>query len=137
MGILTDFKEFALGGNLIDMATGIIIGVASGQLISSLVDNVIMPPIGVALGGVNFSDLGYMLAETGGGDSGSEPILLKWGAFVQSFIDFLIIMAVVFIIIKIATRNNDKEESEPTEKDLLKEIRDSLRHDAPGQSRRY
>lgn len=137
MGILTDFKEFALGGNLIDMATGIIIGVASGQLISSLVDNVIMPPIGVALGGVNFSDLGYMLAETGGGESGSEPILLKWGAFVQSFIDFLIIMAVVFIIIKIATRNNDKEKSEPTEKDLLKEIRDSLRHDAPGQSRRY
>jgi len=131
MGIVSDFKEFALGGNLIDMATGIIIGVASGQLISSLVDNVIMPPIGVALGGVNFSDLGYKLAETGGGESGSEPILLKWGAFVQSFIDFLIIMAVVFIIIKIATRNNDKDESEPSEKDLLKEIRDSLRNGAP------
>ena len=124
---MSDFKEFALGGNLIDMATGIIIGVASGQLISSLVDNVIMPPIGVALGGVNFSDLGFMLAETGGGESGSEPILLKWGAFVQSFIDFLIIMAVVFIIIKIATRNDTKEEEGPSEKDLLMEIRDSLR----------
>ena len=124
---MSDFKEFALGGNLIDMATGIIIGVASGQLISSLVDNVIMPPIGVALGGVNFSDLGFMLAETGGGESGSEPILLKWGAFVQSFIDFLIIMAVVFIIIKIATRNDTKEEKGPSEKDLLMDIRDSLR----------
>lgn len=124
---MSDFKEFALGGNLIDMATGIIIGVASGQLISSLVDNVIMPPIGVALGGVNFSDLGFMLAETGGGESGSEPILLKWGAFVQSFIDFLIIMAVVFIIIKIATRNDTKEEEGPSEKDLLMDIRDSLR----------
>ena len=127
MGMMSDFKEFALGGNLIDMATGIIIGVASGQLISSLVDNVIMPPIGVALGGVNFSDLGFMLAETGGGESGSEPILLKWGAFVQSFIDFLIIMAVVFIIIKIATRNDTKEEEGPSEKDLLMDIRDSLR----------
>jgi len=138
MGMISDFKKFALGGNLIDMATGIIIGVASGQLISSLVDNVIMPPIGVALGGVNFSDLGFMLAETGGGESGSEPILLKWGAFVQSFIDFLIIMAVVFIIIKIATRNDDKEEeSGPSEKDLLIDIRDSLRRDEPGSPRRY
>ncbi len=137
MGMISDFKKFALGGNLIDMATGIIIGVASGQLISSLVDNVIMPPVGVALGGVNFSDLGFMLAETGGGESGSEPILLKWGAFVQSFIDFLIIMAVVFIIIKIATRNEDKEESGPSEKDLLMDIRDSLRRDEPGSPPRY
>jgi len=137
MGMISDFKKFALGGNLIDMATGIIIGVASGQLISSLVDNVIMPPIGVALGGVNFSDLGFVLAETGGGEGGSEPILLKWGAFVQSFIDFLIIMAVVFIIIKIATRNQDKEESGPSEKDLLKDIRDSLRRDEPRSPRRY
>jgi len=138
MGIVSDFKEFALGGNLIDMATGIIIGVASGQLISSLVDNVIMPPIGVALGGVNFSDLGYQLAATGGGENGSAPIMLKWGAFVQSFIDFLIIMAVVFIIIKIATRNKDKEEdSGPSEKDLLKDIRDSLRRDRPRPPNRY
>jgi len=135
MGMIADFKKFALGGNLIDMATGIIIGVASGQLISSLVDNVIMPPIGVALGGVDFSKLGFLLAETGGGESGSEPILLKWGAFVQSFIDFIIIMAVVFIIIKIATRNDKEEESGPSEKDLLKDIRDSLWKDDP--PRRY
>ena len=129
MGMLKDFKEFALSGNLIDMATGIIIGVASGKLISSLVNDVIMPPIGVALGGVNFSELGYKLAETGGGEKGADPIILKWGAFVQSFIDFLIIMAVVFIIIKIATRNKEEEEEEPagpTQEELLTEIRDAL-----------
>jgi len=126
MGMISDFKEFALGGNLIDMATGIIIGVASGKLISSLVKDVIMPPIGVALGGVNFSDLGYKLAETGGGEKGLEPIILKWGAFVQSFIDFLIIMMVVFIIIKIATRGKKKEEAGPSQEELLTEIRDAL-----------
>jgi len=129
MGMIKDFKEFALSGNLIDMATGIIIGVASGKLISSLVNDVIMPPIGVALGGVNFSDLGIKLAETGGGDKGLEPIMLKYGAFVQSFIDFLIIMAVVFIIIKIATRNKEEEPEEekgPTQEELLTEIRDAL-----------
>ncbi len=127
MGMLKEFKEFALTGNLIDMATGIIIGVASGKLISSLVSDVIMPPIGVALGGVNFSDLGMKLAETGGGDKGLDPIMLKYGAFIQSFIDFLIIMAVVFIIIKVATRNKEPEpEAGPSQEDLLTEIRDAL-----------
>ena len=127
MGMLKEFKEFALTGNLIDMATGIIIGVASGKLISSLESDVIMPPIGVALGGVNFTDLGIKLAETGGGDKGLEPIMLKYGAFIQSFIDFLIIMAVVFIIIKVATRNKEPEpEAGPSQEDLLTEIRDAL-----------
>ncbi len=128
MGMISDFKEFALGGNLIDMATGIIIGVASGKLISSLVDNVIMPPIAVALGGVDFSKLGTMLQATGGGDKGDEPIMLKWGAFIQSFVDFLIIMMVVFIIIKIATRGKKEEEEHtgPSQEELLTEIRDAL-----------
>ncbi len=128
MGMLKDFKEFALSGNLIDMATGIIIGVASGKLISSLVNDVIMPPIGVALGGVNFSELGYKLADTGGGEKGLDPIVLKYGSFIQNFIDFLIIMAVVFIIIKVATRNKKEEEPKgPTQEELLTEIRDALK----------
>ena len=130
MGMISDFKAFALGGNLIDMATGIIIGVASGKLISSLVSDVIMPPIGVLLGGVDFADLGVKLAETGGGDKGLDPIMLKYGAFIQNFIDFLIIMAVVFIIIKIATRNKAEEPEEtpgPTQEELLTEIRDALK----------
>lgn len=129
MGMISDFKKFALGGSLIDMATGIIIGVASGKLISSLVNDVIMPPIGVALGGVSFSDLGMKLADVGGGDKGLDPIMLKWGSFVQNFIDFLIIMAVVFIIVKIATRNDKPEEEEekgPSQEELLTEIRDAL-----------
>ena len=126
MGMISDFKEFAMGGNLIDMATGIIIGVASGKLISSLVNDVIMPPIGVALGGTNFANLGTKLADTGGGEKGLEPVMLKWGAFIQSFIDFLIIMAVVFIIVKIATRNKVEEEPGPSQEDLLTEIRDAL-----------
>ena len=112
MGMISDFKKFALGGSLIDMATGIIIG--------------------VALGGVNFSDLGIKLAETGGGAKGLEPLMLKWGAFVQNFIDFLIIMAVVFIIVKIATRNDKpepEEEKGPTQEELLTEIRDEIEHD--------
>ena len=128
MGMLKDFKEFALSGNLIDMATGIIIGVASGKLISSLVNDVIMPPIALALGGVDFSKLGTVLKTTGGGDSGDEPLILKWGAFTQSFIDFLIIMAVVFIIIKIATRNKKEEPEGPSQEDLLGEIRDLLKN---------
>ena len=127
MGMISDFKEFALGGNLIDMATGIIIGVASGKLISSLVSDVIMPPIGVALGGVNFTDLAYKLADTGGGDEGLDAITLNYGAFAQNFIDFLIIMAVVFIIIKVATRNKEPDApAGPTQEDLLTEIRDAL-----------
>ncbi len=108
------------------MATGIIIGVASGKLISSLVDNVIMPPIAFAMGGTDFSKLGYILQATGGGEKGDEPLMLKWGAFVQSFIDFLIIMLVVFIIVKIATRNKVEEEAGPSQEDLLTEIRDAL-----------
>ena len=122
--MISDFKEFALGGSLIDMATGIIVGVASGKLISSLVDNVIMPPIGVALGGTDFSNLGTEL-QAAVGDT--PAIVLKWGAFIQSFIDFLIIMFVVFIIIKIATRNKVEEEKGPSQEDLLTDIRDLLK----------
>lgn len=131
MGMISDFKEFALGGNLIDMATGIIIGVASGKLISSLVNVVIMPPIAFALGGTDLSNLWKIpLAATGGGEKGEDPIVVKLGEFAQSFIDFLIIMAVVFIIIKIATRGKKKEEEPagPSQEELLTEIRDALQN---------
>ena len=126
MGMISDFKAFALSGNLIDMATGIIIGVASGKLISSLVSDVIMPPIGVAMGGTDFSNLKIVLQAAEGK---TEEVALKWGAFAQNFIDFLIIMLVVFIIIKIATRNKEPEvvpEKGPSQEDLLTEIRDAL-----------
>ncbi len=121
--MIADFKEFAMGGSLIDMATGIIVGVASGKLISSLVDNIIMPPIGVALGGTDFSSLGTELQAAAGE---APAVMLKWGAFIQSFIDFLIIMLVVFIIVKIATRNKTEDDS-PSQEDLLTDIRDLLK----------
>ena len=124
MSMISDFKEFAMGGSLIDMATGIIVGVASGKLISSLVDNIIMPPIGVALGGTDFSNLGTEL-QAAAGDT--PAIMLKWGAFIQSYIDFMIIMLVVFIIVKVATRNKVEEEAGPSQEELLTDIRDLLK----------
>ena len=130
MGMISDFKKFALSGSLIDMATGIIVGVATGKLVSSLVSDVIMPPIASLMGGVDFSKLGTVLQATGSGAKGDEPLILKWGAFVQTFIDFLIVMMVVFIIVKIATRNKVEEEPAPkgpSQEDLLVEIRDLLK----------
>ena len=129
MGMVSDFKEFAMGGSLIDMATGIIIGVASGKLVSSLVNDVIMPPIAYALGGTDLSNLWKIpLAATGGGEKGDEPLNIALGTFAQSFIDFLIIMLVVFIIVKIATRNKVEEEEGPSQEELLTEIRDALQN---------
>ena len=88
MGMVSEFKEFAMKGNLLDMATGIIIGVAVGKVVSSLVADVIMPPIGVLMGGVDFSELGYTIQAA----AGDVPaVVLKWGSFAQTIIDFLII----------------------------------------------
>lgn len=124
MGMISDFKEFAMGSSLIDMATGIIVGIASGKLVSSLVANIIMPPVAVLLGGTDFSKLGTELQAA----TGDAPaVMLQWGAFTQSIIDFLIIMLVVFIIVKIATRNKKDEDEGPSQEDLLTEIRDLLK----------
>jgi large conductance mechanosensitive channel len=124
MGMISDFKDFALGGSLIDMATGIIVGVAAGKLVSSLVENVILPPIGVVMGGTDFSNLGTQIQAA---TADAPAVMLKWGAFAQSFIDFLIVMFVVFIIIKIATRNKVDEPDGPSQEDLLTDIRDLLK----------
>ena len=123
MGMISEFKEFAMKGSLIDMAVGIIIGGAVGKMVSSLVNDVIMPPIGVLLGGVNFSDLSFVIQE-------SPEVVLKYGAFAQTFIDFIIISAVIFIIIKMMNKAKNAEEEEPagpTTEELLTEIRDALK----------
>ncbi len=127
MGMISEFKEFAMKGSLIDMAVGIIIGGAVGKMVSSLVNDVIMPPIGVLLGGVNFSDLGVVIQK-------SPEVVLKYGAFVQTFIDFIIVAAVIFIIIKMMNKaknavvEEEKEEpAGPTTEELLTEIRDALK----------
>jgi large conductance mechanosensitive channel len=128
MGMISEFKEFAMKGNMVDMATGIIIGGAVGKVVSSLVENVIMPPIGLLLGGVNFSDLGIVLKEAQGEDI--PAVVLNYGSFIQSMIDFLIIAFVIFMLIKAMNKmRKPKEEAPagPSSEDLLTEIRDLLK----------
>ena len=100
MSIATEFKEFAMRGNVIDLAVGVVIGGAFGKIVSSLVDAVIMPVVGILTGGVNFSTLAVTLGTSPKGD----PVLLKYGVFIQSLVDFLIIAAVIFLAIRAINR---------------------------------
>ncbi|MGH8208431.1 MAG: large-conductance mechanosensitive channel protein MscL [Steroidobacteraceae bacterium] len=96
MSIGSEFKEFAMKGNVVDMAVGVIVGAAFGKIVSSLVGDVIMPPLGVVIGGINFSDLALQI---GTGPDG-KAVLLKYGAFLQAIFDFLIIAFVIFMAIR-------------------------------------
>jgi len=96
VSIGSEFKEFAMKGNVVDLAVGVIVGAAFGKIVSSLVGDVIMPPIGLLIGGVSFSDLAVTL----GTDPKGAPVLLKYGAFLQTIFDFLIIAFVIFIAVK-------------------------------------
>jgi large conductance mechanosensitive channel len=96
MGIAAEFKEFAMKGNVVDMAVGVIIGAAFGKIVGSLVENVIMPPIGLVMGGVNVSDWATKIGMATDG----KAVMLKYGAFLQTVIDFLIIAIVIFMAIK-------------------------------------
>ena len=125
MGILKEFKEFAMRGNVMDMAVGVIIGGAFGKIVSSLVDDVIMPVIGVLTGGVDFSKLSLMVGDAG----------VKYGMFIQNIIDFLIIAICIFSMIKVMNSISAKKKEEPAapaepsnEEKLLSEIRDLLKN---------
>jgi len=96
MGLASEFKEFAMKGNVIDLAVGVIIGAAFGKIVSSLVGDVIMPPLGKIIGGVNFSDLAVNM----GLDPAGKAVLIKYGAFLQTIFDFVIIALVLFMCIK-------------------------------------
>jgi large conductance mechanosensitive channel len=96
MGLAAEFKEFAMKGNVVDMAVGVIIGTAFGKIISALVENVIMPPLGLAIGGVSFSNLAVTLATGADG----KDVVLKYGAFLQTLFDFVIIALVIFLALK-------------------------------------
>ena len=124
MGMGADFKEFAMKGNVVDMAVGVIVGAAFGRIVSSLVENVIMPPLGMALSGVNFSDLGVTI---GTGPDG-KAILLKYGAFLQSVLDFAIIAFVLFLAIRAINRLKKPPvaSAPPRQEVLLEEIRNLL-----------
>ena len=96
MSFATEFKEFAMKGNVIDLAVGVVIGGVFGKIVSSLVENVIMPVVGTLTGGVNFSTLAVAIGTSPKG----EPVLLKYGAFIQTVVDFMIVAFVIFIAIK-------------------------------------
>jgi large conductance mechanosensitive channel len=136
MKIIKEFKEFAIKGNVIDMAVGIIIGAAFGKIVSSVVADVAMPPIGLLVGGVNFADLAWVLKEA---TADSDAVMIAYGKFLQTTIDFLIIALVIFFVIKAINTLKRKESEEaaqeepaaepaPTKEELLlTEIRDLLK----------
>ena len=130
MSFIRDFKAFALKGNVMDMAVGVIIGGAFGKIVSSLVDDVLMPLVGMVTGNVDFTQLAYKIGD------GEGAAVLKYGQFIQNVVDFLIVALCIFFMVKgIAALNRKKEEEpapapapEPTaEEKLLTEIRDLLK----------
>lgn len=130
MGLLHEFKEFAVKGNVIDMAVGVIVGAAFGKIVSSLVGDVIMPPIGVLLGGVDFSSLAATIHEAADG----KPVVIAYGKFIQTIVDFTIIAFVIFMAIKginklkrPAPETPDAPPTYTKDQELLIEIRDLLK----------
>ena len=123
-----EFKEFALKGNVMDLAVGIIIGGAFGKIVSSLVTDIIMPPVGYITGGINFADLAIVLKKA---TDTSAAITINYGLFINTVIDFLIIAFSIFIVVKQLNRFKKKEEAKPVpapeEILLLREIRDNLK----------
>lgn len=131
MGVIKEFKEFAVKGNVIDMAVGIIIGAAFGKIVSSFVGDVIMPPIGVLVGGVDFSNLSFVLREA---VDKNPAVVLSYGKFIQTVIDFTIVAFAIFIAVKAINTMKKKEAAIPpapaapsNEEVLLAEIRDLLK----------
>lgn len=111
MGMMKEFKEFAVRGNVVDMAVGIIIGAAFGKIVSSLVADVVMPPIGLALGGVDFADLAITLKAA---TETSEPVVIAYGKFLQTAVDFLLVACAVFLLVKgINSLKRQAEEAPP------------------------
>jgi large conductance mechanosensitive channel len=134
MSIMKEFKEFAVKGNMLDMAVGIIVGAAFGKIVSSLVADVIMPPLGLLVGGIDFSAMGVVLKEA----VGTTPAtVLRYGAFIQALLDFVIVAFAIFMMVKGINRlRRPKVEAPaappapPREEVLLQEIRDILKSQA-------
>ena len=123
MSFLSEFKAFAMRGNVVDLAVGVVIGAAFGKIVTSLVNDIIMPPIGMLLGGVNFSDLSIALDEAG-------KVVIKYGAFIQTMIDFLIISMAIFLLVKAINKVQKPKEAPPagpTQEEILIQIRDILK----------
>ncbi|AZO84671.1 large-conductance mechanosensitive channel [Stutzerimonas stutzeri] len=131
MGVLNEFKAFAVKGNVVDMAVGIIIGAAFGKIVTSFVGDLVMPPIGMLIGGVDFSDLVITLKAAEGA---TPPVVLAYGKFIQTIIDFIIVALAIFVGVKAINRLKREEAVAPSlppvptkEEELLGEIRDLLK----------
>ena len=132
MSIMSEFKSFAIKGNAIDMAVGIVVGAAFGKIVSSFVGDIIMPPIGMLLGGVDFKDLTMVLQEA---TVNSAAVAIKYGSFIQTMVDFTIIAFAIFMVVRGINSLKKKEEAAPAaapkptkEEVLLTEIRDLLKN---------
>jgi large conductance mechanosensitive channel len=138
MGMIKEFKEFAMRGNVVDLAVGVVIGAAFGKIVSSLVDKIIMPIIGWMTSGQNFADLAIQAGEKAGPDGTMVPMVaIGYGAFIQSILDFVIVAFVIFLVIKAINTLKKKEAAAPAappepsnEEKLLIEIRDLLKNRA-------
>lgn len=136
MGIVKEFRDFAIKGNMLDMAVGIIIGAAFGKVVSSLVNDILMPPLGLLIGGLDFSAFKATLKAAGVNEAGEaiSAVTLNYGMFINVIIDFLIVALAIFLVIKAMNRLKKKEEAKPAEPPaptkqevLLGEIRDLLK----------
>ncbi|PTB83198.1 large conductance mechanosensitive channel protein MscL [Pseudidiomarina aestuarii] len=133
MSMMQEFKKFAMRGNVVDMAVGIIIGAAFGKIVSSFVADIVMPPIGMLIGGVDFADLAIVLREA---TADQAAVTVAYGKFIQTLLDFLIIAFAIFMVVKGMNSMKKKEEAAPPaappkptpEQELLTEIRDLLKN---------
>lgn len=134
MGFFQDFREFAMRGNIVDMAVGVVIGVGFGKVVSSAVDDLLMPPLGLAIGGMDFKDLAVQLKAA---TETAPAVLFRYGAFLQTLFDFFILALALFLFLRLLSRLHLHKKDEPAapapppepseEVKLLTEIRDSLR----------
>ncbi|HBS63920.1 MULTISPECIES: large-conductance mechanosensitive channel protein MscL [Stenotrophomonas] len=133
MGMITEFKEFAMRGNVIDLAVGVVIGAAFGKIVTALVDKIIMPPLGWLIGRVDFSQLAWTLAPARPGADGKEipAVVIGYGDFLNTLVQFVIVAFAIFLVVKVINRLARKKEAAPAapaeEVLLLREIRDTLK----------
>ena len=135
MGMISEFRDFISRGNVIDLAVGVIIGASFGKIVTSLVEQVVMPPIGLLLGGVDFSNLKWVLAPEDPATEALEEVAIQYGAFINTLIQFLIVAFVIFLMVKFINRLRRQKAAEPdpvpaaptATEALLAEIRDELK----------
>lgn len=133
MSLIKEFKEFAMRGNVVDLAVGVVIGAAFGKIVTSLVNEIIMPPIGLITGGVDFSDLKWVLKPADPAHKVAE-VAVQYGAFINTIIQFVIIAFAIFMVVKLINKLHPKEAKAavtPPEVVLLGEIRDLLKNRQP------